>query len=100
MRRYSGRRDAQGKVNSLAEDIRMSSLEALLPDDLEKHVQPCETEFVEFLERQEVKTYCECGGHAARNTKQKGSSHPGVCWRRTRQLTSSPWRSSTGDLTT
>ena len=23
------------------------------------------------------KTYCECRGHAARNTKQKGSSHPG-----------------------
>ena len=39
MRRYSGRRDGQGNVHSLAEDIRMSSFAALLPDDLEKHVQ-------------------------------------------------------------
>ena len=39
VRRYCGRRDAQGNVHSLAEDIRMSSLEALLPHDLEKHVQ-------------------------------------------------------------
>ena len=31
----------------------MSSLEALLPDDLEKHVQfePCEIDFVRCLER-------------------------------------------------
>ena len=43
VRRCCCRRDAHGNVNSLAEDIRMSSLEALLPDDLEK---PCETEFV------------------------------------------------------
>ena len=39
VRRCCGRRDAQGNVYSLAEDIRMSSLEALLPDDLEKHAQ-------------------------------------------------------------
>ena len=39
VRRYSSRRGAQGNAHSLAEDIRMSSLEALLPDDLEKHVQ-------------------------------------------------------------
>ena len=31
--------DAQGNAHTLAEDIRMSSLEALLPDDLKKHVQ-------------------------------------------------------------
>ena len=35
VRRNCGRRDAQGNVHSLAKDIRMSSLEALLPDDLE-----------------------------------------------------------------
>ena len=34
-RRYCSRRDAQGKLHSLAEEIRMSSLEALLPEDLE-----------------------------------------------------------------
>ena len=39
VRRYCGRRDAEGNVHSLAEDIRMSSLETVLPDDLEKHVQ-------------------------------------------------------------
>ena len=39
VRRYCGRRDARGNVHSLAEDIRMSYLEALKPDDLEKHVQ-------------------------------------------------------------
>ena len=39
MRRYCSRRDAQGNAHNLAEDIRMRSLEALLPDDLEKHVQ-------------------------------------------------------------
>ena len=38
VRHYSNRRDAQGYAHNLAEDIR-SSLEALLPDDLEKHVR-------------------------------------------------------------
>ena len=51
VRRHCGRRDAQGNVHSLAEDIRMSSLEALLPDDLEKHVQLREIEFAWSLER-------------------------------------------------
>ena len=39
VRRYCGRRDAQGNVHRHAEDIRMSSFEALLPNDLVKHVQ-------------------------------------------------------------
>ena len=39
VRRCCGRRDSQGNVHTLAEDMGMSSLEALLPDDLEKHVQ-------------------------------------------------------------
>ena len=39
VRRYCGRRDVQGNVRSLVEDIRMSSFQALLPGDLEKHVQ-------------------------------------------------------------
>ena len=56
----------------------MSSLEALLPDDLEKHVQLNRARLTSFgVLREEIKTYCECRGHAnARNTKQKGS-HPG-----------------------
>ena len=49
VRRYRSRRDAQGNAHALAEDIRMSSFEALLPDDLEKHVQL--NRFVWCLER-------------------------------------------------
>ena len=79
VRRYSSRGDAQGNEHTLAEDIRMSSLEALLPDDLEKHVQLNRARLTSYgVLREEIKTYCECRGHAnARNTKQKGSSHPG-----------------------
>ena len=57
----------------------MSSLEALLPDDLEKHVQLNRARLTSYgVLREEIKTYCECRGHAnARNAKQKGSSHPG-----------------------
>ena len=66
-------------AHNLAEDIRMSSLEALLPDDLEKHVQLNCVRLTSYgVLREEIKTYCECRGHAnARNTKQKGPSHPG-----------------------
>ena len=79
VRRYCSRRDAQGNAHTLAEDIRMISLEALLPDDLEKHVQLNRARLTSYgVLREEVKTYCECGDHAnARNEKQKGSSHPG-----------------------
>ena len=78
VRRYCGRKDAQGNAHSLAEDIRMSSLEALLPDDLEKHVQLNRAGLNSYgVLREEIKTYCEWRGHAARNAKQKGSSHPG-----------------------
>ena len=56
----------------------MSSLEALLPDDLEKHVQLNRARLTSYgVLREEIKTYCECRGHEARNVRQKGSSHPG-----------------------
>ena len=78
VRRNCGRRDAQGNTHNLAEDIRMSSLEALLPDDLEKPVQLNRARLTSNgVLREEIKTYCECGGHAARNVRQKGPSHPG-----------------------
>ena len=79
VRRYSSRRDAQANAHNLAEDIRMSSLEDLLPDDLEKYVQLNRARLTSYgVLREEIKTYCECRGHAnARNTRQKGSSHPG-----------------------
>ena len=52
----------------------MSPLEALLPDDLEKHVQLNRARLNSYgVLREEINTYCECGGHA----KRKGSSHPG-----------------------
>ena len=78
VRRFCSRRDAQGNAHNLAEDIRMSSLEALLPDDLEKHVQLNRARLTSYgVLREEIKTYCECRGHEARNVRQKGSSHPG-----------------------
>ena len=79
VRRYCSRRDAQGNAHNLAEDIRMRSFEALLPDDLEKHVQLNRARLTSYgVLREEIKTYCECTGHAnARNVRQKGPSHPG-----------------------
>ena len=51
---------------------------SLLPDDLEKHVQLSRATLNSYgVLREEIKTYCEYRGHAARNAKQKGSSHPG-----------------------
>ena len=65
------------ETHTLAEDIRMCSLEALLLDDLEKHVQLNRANSYGVL-REEIKTHCECRGHAnARNAKQKDPSHPG-----------------------
>ena len=78
MRRYCSRRDAQGNAHTLAEDIRMSSLEALLPDDLEKHAPMNRARLNSYdLLRDEIKTYCEYRGHASVRTKQTGPSHPG-----------------------
>ena len=58
--RCCSRRDAQGNAHTLAEDIRMSSLEALLPDDLEKHVQLNRARLTAYgVLREEIKTYCE-----------------------------------------
>ena len=74
VRRYGGGRDAQGNPHTLADDIRMSSVEALVLDDLEKHVQLNRAR----LDVEKSKTYCECRGHAhARSTKPKGPSQPG-----------------------
>ena len=78
VRRHCTRRDAQVNAHNLAEDIRMSALEALLPDDLEKHVQLNRARLTSYgVLREEIKTYCGCRGHAARNVRQKGPSHTG-----------------------
>ena len=58
VRRYSSRRHAQGNAHTLAEDIRMSSLEASLPDNLEKHVQLNRARLTSCgVLREEIKTY-------------------------------------------
>ena len=78
VRRYCSRRYAQGNARTLAEDIRMSSLEALLRDDLEKHVQMNRARLNSSNHlREETKTYCDYRGHASVRTKLKGPSHPG-----------------------
>ena len=54
----------------------MSSLKALLRDDLEKHVQLDRARLTSYgVLREEINTYCECRGHA--NARWKASSHPG-----------------------
>ena len=58
VRRCCGQRDAQGNVHGLAEDIRLSSLEALFPDDLEKHVQFNRASLSSYgVLREEIKTF-------------------------------------------
>ena len=48
-------------AHTLAEDIRMNSLEALLPDDLEKHVQLNRARLTSYgVFGEEIKTYCGC----------------------------------------
>ena len=43
-----------------------------------KHVQLNRARLMSYgVLREEIKTYCECRGHAARNVRQKGPSHPG-----------------------
>ena len=74
VRRHCGRRDAQGNPDTLADDIRISSLDALLPEDLEKHVQLNRARLMSYVVlREEIKTYRECKGHAhARRTQHEG----------------------------
>ena len=66
------------EMHNLSEDIRMSSFEALWPDDLDKHVQLNRARLTSYgILREEIKTYCECRGHETRNEREKGPSHPG-----------------------
>ena len=54
MRRYESRRDGSGARRSLAEDIRMASVEALLPGELERHVQLNRSRWTSYEELQTV----------------------------------------------
>ena len=81
MRRYTQRRDARNdQRQTLAEDIRMATLEALLPEELERHCQ---------LQRSRLDTYQKlrrsCSLRRSKRVRctQAGSSVDGAkSWRR------------------
>ena len=66
-RRYTQRRDARnGQRHTLAEDIRMAALEALLPEELERHRQFQRSRLDTYQKlREEVVLYAEARGYAA-----------------------------------
>ena len=67
MRRYSQRRDARnGQRHTLAEDIRMAALEALLPEELKRHCQLQRSRLDTYQKlREEVVLYAEARGYVA-----------------------------------
>ena len=67
MRRYTQRRDARnGQRHTLAEDIRMAALEALLPEELERHCQLQRSRLDTYQKlREEVVLYAEARGYVA-----------------------------------
>ena len=64
--KYCERRDTQGDKLTLKDDIRMANLKALLPDDLEKHVQ---------LNRGRLATYKILRGEVVLYAEARGTSH-------------------------
>ena len=77
IRRYCERRDAAGGKMTLNEDIRMASLEALLPDDLEKHVQLNRGRLLTYEAlRGEVVIYAEARGTSVRPPKDTRPDDP------------------------
>ena len=76
VRRYSSRRDAQGNAHNLAEDVRMSPLEALLPDDLAKHVQLNRSRLTSYgVLREEIKTTVTVGATQLLETRSRKARH-------------------------
>ena len=67
MRRYTQRRDARnGQRHTLAEDIRMAALEALLPEELERHCQLQRSRLDTYQKlREETVLYVEATGYVA-----------------------------------
>ena len=67
MRRHTQRRDARnGQRHTLAEDIRMAALEALLPDELERQCQLQRSLLDTYQNwREEVVLHAEARGHVA-----------------------------------
>ena len=66
MRRYTQRRDARnGQRHTLAEDIRMAALEALLPEELERHCQLQRSRLDTCQKLRDVVLYAESRGYVA-----------------------------------
>ena len=67
MRRHTQRRDARnGQRRTLTEDIRMAALEALLPEELERHCQLQRSRLDTYQKlREEVVLYAEARGYVA-----------------------------------
>ena len=67
MRRYTQRRDARnGQRHTLAEDIKMAAMEALLPEELERHCQLQRSRLDTYQKlREEVVLYAEARGYVA-----------------------------------
>ena len=67
MRRYTQRRDARnGQRHTLADDIRMAALEALLPEELERHCQLQRSRLDTYQKlREKVVLYAEARGYFA-----------------------------------
>ena len=79
MRRCCSRRDAQRNARTLADDIRISSLDAVWPRDLKKHVQLNHARLTSsVVMKDKNQKYCKCRCHThARNTKPQGPSFEG-----------------------
>ena len=79
MRRYTRRRDARnGQRHTLAEDIRMAALEALLPEELERHCQLQRSRLDTYQKlREEIVRYAEARGYVAPKLGQVSKAREG-----------------------
>ena len=76
VRRYCSGRDAQGNPYTLADDVRMSSLKALLPNDLEKHVQLNRARLTSYVVLKSKHTVRAEVMHMLEARCRNGPSHP------------------------
>ena len=77
MRRYTSRRMADGNFAVLNEDIKMTCLESLLPDNLEQHVQLNRARLSNYsLLRSEIMMYAEAKQTATAGAMPKVSKPP------------------------
>lgn len=73
MRRYCTRKDHDGSLLTLPNDIRMFALKALCPEDLARHLDMNQSRFRTYDDmRREIINYCDNRGH---HTCAKPSAH-------------------------